>query len=69
MHGAHVADLVDGVGIEPDIIEEPFHVGHHVVEFTRESGDAVLLHLHRFKVFDQLQCPHCDTKAQVISVS
>lgn len=60
MHGAHVLDPVDGVGIEADVVEEPLGVGNHEVQLARERGRAVLFDFHWLEVFHQLQCSHYD---------
>lgn len=64
MHGAHVLDPVDGVGIEADVVEEPLGVGDHEVQLAREGGAAVLLHFHWLKVLHQLQRSHCDKRGK-----
>lgn len=34
VHGAHVLDPVDGVGIEADVVEEPLGIGNHKVQLA-----------------------------------
>lgn len=50
MHSAHVLYDADGIGIEANIVEEPFHIGDHVVELTCESGNTILLDFHWLEV-------------------
>lgn len=56
MHGAHVLQPANGIGVEATVVEEPLHVGHHVVQLAGECGHTVLLYFYRLEVFNQLQC-------------
>lgn len=63
---SRAAHLVDVVGVEDPVVEEPLHTWHLVVQLTRECCVGVLLYLHMLQVFYDLKSAHCRSAVYTI---